>query len=226
MKHIKLLAVLAAVLLIALLLPAPAVQADGGVGSVPCPGSLATRLEVNMTGYVAQRYSSLRDTPGGSVTRVMYTGAEFTVIDGPQCGGGLTHFKLDYGNGVVGWAAESQVYSLYGWNQYWLAPGEAPGGEEPPAGTCAGSLPTRLAVNDTGVVARSYSTLRNAPGGDPVRIMANGMTFTVLEGPVCGGTGDLAWYRVRYSGGTEGWSSESQRYSIFGNNLYWLAPTS
>ncbi len=230
MRYAKLLMVVALLLGALALLPVSMARADGGVGSVPCAGSLATRLEVGMTGHVAQRFSSLRDAPAGNVIRIMPTGAEFEVIGGPTCGGGLTHFQLDYGGGVVGWASESQVYSIYGWNQYWLVPGEVapppPPPPPPPAGTCAGSLPTRLEEGDSGVVARAYSTVRDGIGGNPVRIMTSGAAFTVLEGPVCGGTGDLAWYRVQYPGGVTGWSSESQRSSIFGNNLYWLAPAS
>ena len=235
MTGIKRFAGIMAVLLMVMVFPV-AVQADGGVGSSPCPGSLPTRLEVGMTGTVAQRYSSLRDVPAGNVLRVMYTGAQFTVVDGPACGASLTHYKLDYGNGVVGWASESQIYSLYGNNQYWLAPSavtppatqpDGQGGAMPDmTGTCAGSLPTRLEVGDTGMVARSYSTLRNTPGGTPLQWKLYGAQFTVLEGPVCGGYGDLAWYRVRYADGAQGWSSESQIASEWGRNLYWLAPAS
>lgn len=233
----RLLVITGLVLLAVILFPMGDVLATsgGGVGSVPCPGSLATRLEVGMTGYVAQRFSSLRGVPAGPVIRTMYRGDAFTVLEGPVCGATLTHYRLDYGNGIVGWASESQIYSIYGNNQYWLAPDPVTptqpavtdgqgGANVTTTGNCLGSLAPRLEVGDTGVVARSYSTLRSAPAGPGMYIMGNGMTFTVLEGPVCAGYDDLVWYRIQYPGGQTGWASESQVYSPWGWNLYWLAP--
>lgn len=95
--------------------------------------------------------------------------------------------------------------------------------------TCAGSLPTRLVVGDTGQIAERFSTLRRIPAGTGRNVIAvirasQNLTFEVLEGPVCAGFGPLAWYRIRYSNGQEGWASESQRRSIYGNNRYWLEP--
>lgn len=238
----KLLVITGFVLVAVVLFPAGNVLAAPGENGtrVPCPGSLATRLEIGMEGYVAQRFSSLRDVPAGNVIRTMYRGATFTVIDGPACGATLTHYKLDYGNGVVGWASESQIYSFYGNNQYWLAPStvvatttqsaiaDGQGGAEAMSPVdpvnCLGSLPPRLEVGDTGRVARSYSTLRSVPAGPAMYYMTTGMTFTVLEGPVCAGYDDLVWYRIEYPGGTKGWASESQVNSPWGVNLYWLAP--
>jgi len=216
------------------LLPTATAHAQGS----GCPGSLPTRLAIGMRGRVAQSYSSLRVEPGGAVRAVKYKGDEFTVIDGPACGNTLTHYKLDYGDGNVGWASESQVYSVWGDNQYWLEPVPGTGGAglqegqgggggeeqvvEPVVDNCAGSLAARLVVGQRGVVARTYSTLRSAPNGLGFRIMPNGQVFTVLEGPSC--AGGLAWYRLDYGNGVVGWASESQKWSAWGNNLYWLEP--
>jgi hypothetical protein len=87
-----------------------------------CAGSLATRLTVGNRGQIAQRFSSLRSAAGGPVIRVVYAPAQFTVLAGPVCSGGVQFFNIDYGGGLTGWAAESEVYSIYGFNQYWLAP--------------------------------------------------------------------------------------------------------
>jgi hypothetical protein len=213
------------VLVFALGITAPAALADGP-GTTPCPGSLPTRLAIGSTGLVARSFSSLRNTPGGAVLRIMYTGAGFTVIDGPQCAGGLTFFKLDYGGGVVGWASESQVYSFWGNNLYWLAPGGGPpgGGGGTPAGSCPGSLAPRLVVGGRGQVAQVFSTLRSSPAGAAIRIMTTGQSFTVLEGPVCAGIVPLAFWRIDYGGGVTGWASESQLDSAWGANQYWLSP--
>jgi hypothetical protein len=224
---------LALVLIIGLFVMPDAVQAQGD-----CSGSLAPRLAVGDTGYVVRSYSSLRSTPGGPAFRIMYNGATFTVVEGPVCANGLVHFRVDYGNGIVGWAAESQRNSIYGNNLYWLAPTSTTTPTPTPSPTpsptpnpgqpanCAGSLAPRLSVGQQGVVARDFSSLRTAPAGPVFRIIPGGTRFTVLEGPVCAGYGTLTWYRIDYGAGLVGWASESERYSIYGNNLYWLAPLS
>jgi hypothetical protein len=93
-------------------------------GYPPCGGSLAPRLEIGDRGRIAQRFSTLRHFPAGRAIRVVYAPAEFTVLDGPICAGygPLAWYLIDYGNGLVGWASESQRYSLWGRNQYWLSP--------------------------------------------------------------------------------------------------------
>ncbi len=92
-----------------------------------CPGSLATQLTVGGQGSIAQTFSTLRDAPGGIETQVVFAPATFTVLAGPASDGYLCYFQIDYGNGQVGWAAESQVWSIWGYNQYWLAPGNSAG---------------------------------------------------------------------------------------------------
>ncbi|NPV67834.1 MAG: hypothetical protein HPY64_11860 [Anaerolineae bacterium] len=215
-KLSKIVALAVVLVLIGLLLPPLPAYADGGT---PCPGSLPTRLAVGDTGEVARSFSSLRNSPGGLVIRVMYTGARFTVLEGPTCAGGLTFYKIDYGGGLVGWASESAVASPWG-AQYWLAPVED-GGGTPTA--CAGSLAPRLAVGDTGRVARSFSSLRSSPGGPVISVRGYHEEFTVLEGPVCAAAGPLIWYRIDYGGGAVGWASESQVISPWGSQ-YWLEP--
>ncbi|QPC82158.1 hypothetical protein G4Y79_21120 [Phototrophicus methaneseepsis] len=88
---------------------------------------------------------------------------------------------------------------------------------------CAASLPPRLEVGDMGMVAGAFSTLRNAPAGTPIQVYPHGTRFEVLEGPICAGFGPLTWYKIHYlESGAEGWASESQRYSIYGSDMYWL----
>lgn len=111
--------------------------------------------------------------------------------------------------------------------EVFAAPLESPAAASPAdtsAANCAGSLAPRLAVGMTGQIARTYSTLRDVPAGNPTHIVYAPATFTVLEGPVCAGYGPLIWYRIDYGDGLTGWASESQVYSIWGNNLYWLEP--
>jgi hypothetical protein len=104
--------------------PPTAVPATPVATAVPgaCVGSLPPRLSVGHPGSIAQAYSSLRTAPGGPAFRIVYAPATFNVIGGPVCAGHLLFWQIDYGAGLVGWANESQVVSVYGNNQYWLRP--------------------------------------------------------------------------------------------------------
>lgn len=117
MKRVVLLFALVA-MFTAAALPAAA-QADPA-----CPGSLVPQLYIGATGYITERFSTLRQVPAGDYgNKIIYSPATFTVIDGPVCAGTVPiwFWQIDYGDGNVGWAAESQVYSFWGWNEYWLA---------------------------------------------------------------------------------------------------------
>ncbi|MBK8025616.1 MAG: hypothetical protein IPK19_30550 [Chloroflexi bacterium] len=87
-----------------------------------CAGSPPARLVVGDQGRIAQRFSTLRASPAGQPLQVMYAPRRFVVLQGPQCAGNgpLTWYEIQYETGERGWASEGQVYSLYGWNQYWL----------------------------------------------------------------------------------------------------------
>lgn len=100
------------------------------------------------------------------------------------------------------------------------------GGYYYPGSDCAGSLPARLVVGDRGRIAQRFSTLRYQPAGHPIHVVYSPAEFTVIDGPYCGGYGPLTWYYIRYDNGWEGWASESQRWSIWGYNQYWLEPVS
>lgn len=107
---------------------------------------------------------------------------------------------------------------------FYVSGPHTPGGYE-----CAGSLPTQLAVGDTGFIAERFSTLRYYPAGPALHVVYAPAVFEVVAGPVCAGYGPLAWYYIRYDdtygyGYGEGWASESQLYSIYGNFRYWLLP--
>jgi hypothetical protein len=202
-----------------------AVLPAAAAGDTPCFGSLPTQLTVGAQGQIAQRFSTLRDSPGGVPIQIMYAPATFTVIGGPACGAfdSLTYFEIDYGGGLTGWASESQIVSEWGYNLYWLTPTDAPPPPPPPPPEeCPGSLPTQLAVNGRGQIAEVFSTLRPAPGAVPGQIIYAPAQFTVLEGPVCDSY--LNYWRIRYDDGLEGWAAESQTVSPWGYNRYWLIP--
>lgn len=91
-------------------------------GPSECPLSLPARLTVGATGQIASIYSTLRSTPNGVPIQRVNGPATFTVLEGPTCSGGMTYFRIDYGNNVTGWALASERNSIYGANRYWLAP--------------------------------------------------------------------------------------------------------
>jgi hypothetical protein len=197
-----------------------------------CPGSLVPRLVVGQQGRVARVFSSLRSSPAGPAFRFLPGGSVFTVLaapagfSNPTCASNnLWYWYIDYGNGVVGWANESQVSSQYGSNLYWLEPFTPT--PTPPVDPCAGSLPTQFGtdgdpVGEVGQIAERFSTLRSAPAGAPIRFVFAPATFTILEGPVC--AAGLVFYRIDYGNGMVGWANESQKTSIYGSNKYWLEP--
>ncbi|MBZ0296704.1 MAG: hypothetical protein K8L99_29350 [Anaerolineae bacterium] len=130
-------------------------------------------------------------------------------VENGQGGGGGYSAQGAYGYGYG-----------YGYDPYWY------GGHYYPGSDCAGSLPTRLTVNGRGRIAQRFSTLRYQPAGYPIERVYSPAEFTVVDGPYCGGYGPLTWYYIRYDNGWEGWASESQRWSIWGYNQYWLEPIS
>ncbi|MEP7291932.1 MAG: hypothetical protein ABI835_09115 [Chloroflexota bacterium] len=98
------------------------VSADGETSDPLCAGSLPNRLAVGDHGQIAQRFSTLRPAPGAVGTTIYADEGEFEVLD-VQCAatGPLWWLHIHYlDSGLDGWASESQVLSIYGFNQYWL----------------------------------------------------------------------------------------------------------
>ncbi len=88
-----------------------------------CSRSLAPGLTVGGTGRIAERFSTLRNAPGGAPIQVILAPRTFTVTGGPRCANGYVFFEIDYGGGLKGWALESEAYSpVYGANKRWLIP--------------------------------------------------------------------------------------------------------
>ncbi len=197
-----------------------------------CPGSLTPQLFTGARGQIAQSFSTLRDAPGGNPIQTVYAPAQFTVLSGPVSDGWLCYDQIQYDNGATGWAVESQVYSGWNDNSYWLTPVAAPPTPVVPPpipptpvnALCPGGLPNLLTVGGRGYVASTYSSLRDSPGGTPIMKVYSPAQFTVLAGPVSDGY--LCYYQIIYDSGVSGWASESQLTSAWGDNMYWLAPLS
>lgn len=85
--------------------------------------------------------------------------------------------------------------------------------------SCPGTLPSRMVIGQTGRVVPGgvNNRVRNAPGVNATRIgsLDPGVTFVVLDGPVC--RNGYAWWEVRGANVT-GWTAEAS------SEEYWIEP--
>lgn len=179
--------------------------------SYPCSGSPATRLSAGSTGRVTPGLpNSLRAQPyGGATLAQIPAGASFLVLYGPQCGGGLTWWQVNY-NGVIGWTAEGQG------STYWLEPVSAP--------SCGGAPAPRLTIGGQGRVTPGLpNNIRAQTSTTSTRLgqIPGGAVFSILAGPVC--SGNINWWQVNYNG-VIGWTGEGQ-YGSYWVEPYAAAPT-
>ena len=193
---------------------------------VACAGAPVPRLVVGTVARPAQVFSSLRAAlDSNDVLQVLFRadGDQFKILDGPRCGSGPHNwYKVDY-KGTVGWVTEGQG------STYWVEPAPAapptptltpiPAATPVKVGPCAGAPAPRLTVGTLARPAQVFSSLRAAlDSNDVLKVLlkANGDTFTVQEGPLCG-TGPHNWYKVSYKG-TVGWVTEGT------GSTYWVEP--
>jgi hypothetical protein len=233
-------------LLMAPVLAESVTTSESQAAQVTCAGSPPTRMIGAQRGQVAQRFSTLRAAIGSDhVLAIMPGGATFNVVSGPVCGGfgSFTWYQVNY-NGLVGWVTEGAVYSIWGNNQYWIAPLDRGGATltptvgptstatstaRPPSATptvwptsaaaCPGAPAPKLVVGGRARVAQSYSSLRAGIQSDRIlRIMRPTDTIEVLAGPFCS-FGPYNWWQVR-SANVIGYATEGT------GGAYWLVPAS
>ncbi len=205
-----------------------------------CPGSLVPQLNIatqNPTGHIAHVFSTLRNTPDGSVKQVIFAPATFNVFDAasvpagftqPSCVNGVWSWYIQYidvPGQPFGWASESQTISIWGFDQYWLVPGAVPAPTTPT--TCSTAPAFQLTPGGSGQIADVFSTLRPEPGvpGTVINAPAHFNVFdaaSVPAGftqPTC--AGGIAYWYIQYSdipGQPVGWASEGN------HSTYWLEP--
>jgi hypothetical protein len=101
--------------------PAWHVFTGGSFGEQPpsafnCPDALPPRLFVGGMGRVVSGGgpNNIRSDPftTGSIVGEIPEGAEFTVVRGPDCGGDIIWWQVEY-NGVSGWTAEGQGQNYF-----------------------------------------------------------------------------------------------------------------
>ena len=191
-------------------LPTPAEMPEVLVRTV-CEGTIPSRLQIGFPGRVAFSDGSdlsLRGSAGGDRIGRMPEGATFTVIDGPECQGDFTWWKVELADGRQGWVAEG-IEELY-----FIAPyfdRDLTG--EP---VCEGAPPSRVAAGQMGYVTYNNGlplNVRDAPGGAQVAQLAEGTRFTITGGPECQGA--FVWWRIETEDGRQGWVAEGSAVRYF-----------
>ncbi|GAB5491740.1 MAG: hypothetical protein Phog2KO_19550 [Phototrophicaceae bacterium] len=83
---------------------------------VSCPSAPEIRMSIGDTGRIISETipNRLRSLPStdGEIVGELPGGSEFTVLDGPACGGVYTWFFVEY-NGITGWTAEGTGQNYY-----------------------------------------------------------------------------------------------------------------
>jgi TolB protein len=186
---------------------------------VGCPGTIPTRFEVGVPGYVSYDLGlNMRTSPGGSQLETLQLGQQFSVVGGPQCVGGQTWWELDLDisgreDGGRGWVAEGSSY-------YFLSPislSRAELATDYSDTVCPRAVDPLLEIGVRGEVTRGnqffYRDANEQFQHAFNRQMSEGSIVHVLGGPLCqGGTQNvLSWYVRVIEGraaGLEGWYME------------------
>ncbi len=172
----------------------------------PIPGTaLAVGQQARVTAPAGLNF---RDVPAtsGQLLGQLGTGQLLDLIDGPIEADGFVWWKVDDGQGNVGWGAEGDNETE------WLSPkiGEPQPVNRPPA------VGERVRVT---MDANGQLTVRSLPGTDATlltRVNPNA-EFTVLAGPQQ--ADGYTWYQIRSDDGTvEGWVADGDGVDR------WLSP--
>jgi hypothetical protein len=168
-----------------------------------------TALQPNQPARVtAPAGLNMRTEPRSGATLLLQlgTGQRVTVVEGPVSADNFTWWRVNDGQGNIGWVAERDAETV------WLSPQL---GEAQPVNR-APRREDRVTVT---MPAGGQLSIRALPGTDaPLLTRANpGQQFTVLDGPQ---TADgFTWYRIRSDDGqVEGWAADGD------GATRWLSP--
>lgn len=173
--------------------------------AIPVPG---TALQAGQPARVtAPAGLNMRTDPTASASLLLQlgTGQRVTVVEGPVSAENFTWWRVDDGQGNVGWVADGDNETE------WLSPQL---GEAQPVNR-APRLNDRVVVTMPG----GQLSIRALPGSDaPLLVRANNsQQFTVLDGPQS--AGGFTWYRIRSDDGQiEGWAADGD------GTTRWLSP--
>lgn len=151
---------------------------------------------------------NMRTSPSssGSLILQLGTGQLVTIVEGPTNAENFTWWRVDDGQGNVGWVADGDGETV------WLSPqvGQAqPVNRAPRVGD-------RIVVT---MPNNGQLSVRSLPGTDAALLtrVDSGAQLTILDGPQQ--ANGFTWYRVRSdSGATEGWAADGD------GEDRWLSP--
>jgi uncharacterized protein YgiM (DUF1202 family) len=177
--------------------PTVAVTATLQPGTALAPGQPAR--------VVAPAGLNMRDAASASGNLLLQLGAgvRVTVLEGPQQADGFTWWRVDDGQGNVGWVAERDAETE------WLSP--QLGGVQP-----SDRAPQ---VGDRVQVTTGQLTIRQVPGTNAqiVTRATEGQQFTIQAGPQS--ANGFTWYQIRSDDGSvEGWAADGD------STTRWLSP--
>jgi uncharacterized protein YgiM (DUF1202 family) len=173
----------------------------------PEPG---TALQVGQPARViAPGGLNLRDNPssGANLLTQLGVGQRVSVTEGPVAADGYIWWKLDDGQGSIGWAAEGDG------TDEWLTP--QVGTEVQPVNR-APNVGDRVRVT---MDAGQQLSVRTTPGTNAsiVTRVSSGQEFTVLAGPQS--ANGFIWYQIRSDDGQiQGWAADGN------DDTRWLSP--
>jgi hypothetical protein len=202
--RLLLILILIAFLLVpAILVPGPRVEAQGD----SCSYAPDPRLTVGGSARVvvtSENRLRIRSEAGLSGTQVaaLVNGDTVDILDGPVCADGYYWWQVATNEGVIGWAAEGDF------NAYYLTPirGLAPTPDTADL-TCENVLPPQGIIGDILSVtfAGQPVTAYELPNLEASQVSSwwAGHTLTIVDGPTCGG--GRWWWRVELPDAQLGW---------------------
>ena len=173
----------------------------------PLPG---TALSVGQPArVVAAGGLNMRDASASSGTLLLQLGVgqRVNVLEGPVEADGFTWWRVDDGQGNIGWVADGDD------TDEWLAP--VSGGEIVPVNR-APRVGDRVRVT---MDANQQLSIRSTPGTNAAVLtrVNTGTEFTVLAGPQS--ANGFIWYQIRSDDGqTQGWAADGN------DTTRWLSP--
>jgi hypothetical protein len=189
--------------------PEPELAATPTVSSTlptVAPGAaLAVGAPARVTAPAGLNYRDLPSTDSNLLGQ-FGTGIRVTVVEGPVTADDFVWWRIDDGQGNVGWAAEGDGDTV------WINPrlGDPQPANRPP------QVGDRVQVT---MGAGGQLSVRTQPGTDaPLSARVdNGQQFTILAGPQSAGS--LTWYQIRSDdGAVEGWAADGD------GGERWLSP--
>jgi hypothetical protein len=146
---------------------------------------------------------TVRDNPAGNAIAYKKPGQEGKIVDGPRStSDGLTWWKIEWSDGVVGWSHESGSKGIY----LEALPG-------------VGVYPS-VSHGDRSWQVEVYSdagrlNVRESPSGTIITSKSTGSRgWTLDKQPVL--ANGMIWWLIRWDDGTVGWSADSQlNYGVY-----------